>query len=288
MDAGRQDPQDHEDFQGAHLDGNPIGDDDDSHLGDFIEDQGTLAPADAAMYSSLRGVTKEILDTLTPREAKVLRMRFGIEMNTDHTLEEVGKQFDVTRERIRQIEAKALRRFARPEEKAARRNQTKKMSSRQQDSNLAGLRYWQSDAKPARLPVTCTQLRQQRQAGLAQSLPGNPPPLPRPRPVEGRFRAARPARQGPAAASKKRWLFPTRADGVEDAMRNIDAERFAAGTQDGMPLDLAGAASRTPRQAAAQTRAGFHPCSGSGAGAVERTNPVRWRSAGDAPDSIIG
>ncbi|WP_375712150.1 RNA polymerase sigma factor RpoD [Azonexus sp.] len=92
----------------------PIGDDDDSHLGDFIEDLATLAPADAAMYSSLRGVTKEILDTLTTREAKVLRMRFGIEMNTDHTLEEVGKQFDVTRERIRQIEAKALRKLRHP------------------------------------------------------------------------------------------------------------------------------------------------------------------------------
>ena len=92
----------------------PIGDDDDSHLGDFIEDQLTLAPADAAMYSSLRGVTKEILDTLTTREAKVLRMSFGIEMNTDHTLEEVGKQFDVTRERIRQIEAKALRKLRHP------------------------------------------------------------------------------------------------------------------------------------------------------------------------------
>ncbi len=92
----------------------PIGDDDDSHLGDFIEDQATLAPADAAMYSSLRGVTKEILDGLTTREAKVLRMRFGIEMNTDHTLEEVGKQFDVTRERIRQIEAKALRKLRHP------------------------------------------------------------------------------------------------------------------------------------------------------------------------------
>ena len=92
----------------------PIGDDDDSHLGDFIEDSGTLAPADAAMYSSLREVTKEILDSLTPREAKVLRMRFGIEMNTDHTLEEVGKQFDVTRERIRQIEAKALRKLRHP------------------------------------------------------------------------------------------------------------------------------------------------------------------------------
>jgi len=92
----------------------PIGDDDDSHLGDFIEDQATLLPADAAMFSNLRGVTKEILDTLTPREAKVLRMRFGIEMNTDHTLEEVGKQFDVTRERIRQIEAKALRKLRHP------------------------------------------------------------------------------------------------------------------------------------------------------------------------------
>jgi len=92
----------------------PIGDDDDSHLGDFIEDQATLAPNDAAMYASLREVTKDVLDSRTPREAKVLRMRFGIEMNTDHTLEEVGKQFDVTRERIRQIEAKALRKLRHP------------------------------------------------------------------------------------------------------------------------------------------------------------------------------
>ena len=92
----------------------PIGDDDDSHLGDFIEDTNTLAPTDAAQYASLRHVTKDILDSLTPREAKVLRMRFGIEMNTDHTLEEVGKQFDVTRERIRQIEAKALRKLRHP------------------------------------------------------------------------------------------------------------------------------------------------------------------------------
>jgi RNA polymerase primary sigma factor len=92
----------------------PIGDDDDSHLGDFIEDQGTMAPVEAAVYTSLRDATKEVLDTLTPREAKVLRMRFGIEMNTDHTLEEVGKQFDVTRERIRQIEAKALRKLRHP------------------------------------------------------------------------------------------------------------------------------------------------------------------------------
>jgi RNA polymerase primary sigma factor len=92
----------------------PIGDDDDSHLGDFIEDQSTMAPSDATTYASLRDVTKEVLDTLTPREAKVLRMRFGIEMSTDHTLEEVGKQFDVTRERIRQIEAKALRKLRHP------------------------------------------------------------------------------------------------------------------------------------------------------------------------------
>ncbi len=92
----------------------PIGDDDDSHLGDFIEDTSTVAPADAAQNSSLAGVTKEVLDSLTPREAKVLRMRFGIEMSTDHTLEEVGKQFDVTRERIRQIEAKALRKLRHP------------------------------------------------------------------------------------------------------------------------------------------------------------------------------
>ena len=92
----------------------PIGDDDDSHLGDFMEDAGTLAPTDAALFSSLRFITKDVLDTLTPREAKVLRMRFGIEMNTDHTLEEVGKQFDVTRERIRQIEAKALRKLRHP------------------------------------------------------------------------------------------------------------------------------------------------------------------------------
>src|SRR3978361_323720 len=92
----------------------PMGEDGDSHLGDFIEDQSTMAPSDSAVYASLRGVTKDVLDTLTPREAKVLRMRFGIEMNTDHTLEEVGKQFDVTRERIRQIEAKALRKLRHP------------------------------------------------------------------------------------------------------------------------------------------------------------------------------
>ena len=92
----------------------PIGDDDDSHLGDFIEDTSNTAPVDAAMQAGLRDVVKDILDSLTPREAKVLRMRFGIEMSTDHTLEEVGKQFDVTRERIRQIEAKALRKLKHP------------------------------------------------------------------------------------------------------------------------------------------------------------------------------
>jgi len=92
----------------------PIGDDEDSHLGDFIEDSTTLSPDDSAIYANLRDATREVLDSLTSREAKVLRMRFGIEMNTDHTLEEVGKQFDVTRERIRQIEAKALRKLRHP------------------------------------------------------------------------------------------------------------------------------------------------------------------------------
>ena len=92
----------------------PVGDDEDSHLGDFIEDGNIDSPIDKATSEGLKEATLEILDTLTPREAKVLRMRFGIEMNTDHTLEEVGKQFDVTRERIRQIEAKALRKLRHP------------------------------------------------------------------------------------------------------------------------------------------------------------------------------
>ncbi len=92
----------------------PIGDDEDSHLGDFVEDTSIVAPVEAATGAGLVNATEEILSTLTPREAKVLRMRFGIGMNTDHTLEEVGKQFDVTRERIRQIEAKALRKLRHP------------------------------------------------------------------------------------------------------------------------------------------------------------------------------
>jgi RNA polymerase primary sigma factor len=92
----------------------PIGDDEDSHLGDFIEDQSVASPIDQATMESLRETTHSVLAQLTPREAKVLRMRFGIDMNTDHTLEEVGKQFDVTRERIRQIEAKALRKLRHP------------------------------------------------------------------------------------------------------------------------------------------------------------------------------
>ena len=92
----------------------PIGDDEDSHLGDFVEDTSVTAPGDAATLAGLKEATEEILSTLIPREAKVLRMRFGIEMNTDHTLEEVGKQFEVTRERIRQIEAKALRKLRHP------------------------------------------------------------------------------------------------------------------------------------------------------------------------------
>ena len=92
----------------------PIGDDEDSHLGDFIEDQTVHSPVDSATSSGLKETTHTVLAGLTPREAKVLRMRFGIDMNTDHTLEEVGKQFDVTRERIRQIEAKALRKLRHP------------------------------------------------------------------------------------------------------------------------------------------------------------------------------
>jgi RNA polymerase primary sigma factor len=92
----------------------PIGDDEDSHLGDFIEDISVVAPVDSALGEALREATREVLSSLTAREAKVLRMRFGIDMNTDHTLEEVGKQFDVTRERIRQIEAKALRKLRHP------------------------------------------------------------------------------------------------------------------------------------------------------------------------------
>jgi RNA polymerase primary sigma factor len=92
----------------------PIGDDEDSHLGDFIEDSTMQSPIDVATVESLKEATRDVLSGLTAREAKVLRMRFGIDMNTDHTLEEVGKQFDVTRERIRQIEAKALRKLRHP------------------------------------------------------------------------------------------------------------------------------------------------------------------------------
>ena len=92
----------------------PIGDDEDSHLGDFIEDTNAVSPLESATSQSLAEATHQILASLTPREAKVLRMRFGIDMTTDHTLEEVGKQFDVTRERIRQIEAKALRKLRHP------------------------------------------------------------------------------------------------------------------------------------------------------------------------------
>ena len=92
----------------------PVGDEEDSHLGDFIEDKNAVLPIDAAIYGNLRETTNKILSTLTPREERVLRMRFGIGMNTDHTLEEVGQQFNVTRERIRQIEAKALRKLKHP------------------------------------------------------------------------------------------------------------------------------------------------------------------------------
>ena len=92
----------------------PIGDEEDSHLGDFIEDKNAVQPLDAAIQANLRETTTRVLASLTPREERVLRMRFGIGMNTDHTLEEVGQQFSVTRERIRQIEAKALRKMRHP------------------------------------------------------------------------------------------------------------------------------------------------------------------------------
>jgi RNA polymerase primary sigma factor len=92
----------------------PVGDEGDTTLGDFIEDTHCITPMDAAMQSNLRVVINELLDGLSAREAKVLRMRFGIDMSTDHTLDEVGKQFDVTRERIRQIEAKAMRKLKHP------------------------------------------------------------------------------------------------------------------------------------------------------------------------------
>ena len=92
----------------------PVGDEEDSSIGDFIEDKSVVVPIEAAVKSSLRETTTRILSSLTPREERVLRMRFGIGMNTDHTLEEVGQQFSVTRERIRQIEAKALRKLKHP------------------------------------------------------------------------------------------------------------------------------------------------------------------------------
>ena len=109
-----EDPQDHENSKEPISMETPIGDDDDSHLGDFIEDAVTMAPSDAAMYASLREATKGARHPDPANEAKVLRMRFGIEMNTDHALEEVGKQFDVTRERIRQIEAGSAAQVAPP------------------------------------------------------------------------------------------------------------------------------------------------------------------------------
>jgi RNA polymerase primary sigma factor len=92
----------------------PVGDDEDSNIGDFIEDTNLSSPVETTTKESLRETTGELLSNLSPREAKVLKMRFGIDMNTDHTLEEVGRQFDVTRERIRQIEAKALRKLRHP------------------------------------------------------------------------------------------------------------------------------------------------------------------------------
>ena len=112
--AAREGAEGAEDRQGALSLETPIGDEEDSHLGDFIEDKNAILPIDAAIQSNLRETTTRVLASLTPREERVLRMRFGIGMNTDHTLEEVGQQFSVTRERIRQIEAKALRKLKHP------------------------------------------------------------------------------------------------------------------------------------------------------------------------------
>ena len=92
----------------------PIGEEEDSHLGDFIEDRGVVSPADAVININLKEMTEQVLNTLTPREERVIRMRFGLEDGTEHTLEEVGQNFAVTRERIRQIEAKALRKLRHP------------------------------------------------------------------------------------------------------------------------------------------------------------------------------
>ena len=112
----------------------PIGDEEDSHLGDFIEDKNAILPIDAAIQSNLRETTTRVLASLTPREERVLRMRFGIGMNTDHTLEEVGQQFSVTRERIRQIEAKALRKLKHPSRsRKLRRSSTTDLAPSVQD-----------------------------------------------------------------------------------------------------------------------------------------------------------
>ena len=118
----------------------PIGDEEDSHLGDFIEDKNAVQPLDAAIQANLRETTTRVLASLTPREERVLRMRFGIGMNTDHTLEEVGQQFSVTRERIRQIEAKALRKLKHP----SRSPQTPDRSSTHRPMGAAGMRTTRS------------------------------------------------------------------------------------------------------------------------------------------------
>ncbi len=131
----------------------PIGDEEDSHLGDFIEDTSVTSPIDQATMESLRETTHAVLSQLTPREAKVLRMRFGIDMNTDHTLEEVGKQFDVTRERIRQIEAKALRKLRHPEpQRAAAQLPRRRLGRRERASSRSRPAEARAFFFPARNP----------------------------------------------------------------------------------------------------------------------------------------
>src|SRR6516162_2038556 len=132
----------------------PIGDEEDSHLGDFIEDKSAIMPIDAAVQSNLRDTTTRVLASLTPREERIVRMRFGIGMNKDHTLAEVGQQFSVTRERIRQIEAKALRKLKHPSR------------SRILSSIIDEARQRERKYQAVYVPTVCRQTRSQRNCGL--------------------------------------------------------------------------------------------------------------------------
>jgi RNA polymerase primary sigma factor len=146
----------------------PIGDEEDSHLGDFIEDKNAILPIDAAIQSNLRETTTRVLASLTPREERVLRMRFGIGMNTDHTLEEVGQQFSVTRERIRQIEAKALRKLKHPSRSRKLRSFLDTVRRRRAPGWATRTRF-PAGERPRRLPATSAATR-------FRTSPGRRPP----------------------------------------------------------------------------------------------------------------